>query len=231
MKREIDLKEVVDIIRKRIWIVLMITVITTIGGAAYGAKTTTLLYQASTNIIIGADAEYMKTLQVIIKNITVLEKVVKELNLDRTPEALATQISVQSLDGSQVVSINVVDTNPELAADIANTTASVFKREIPKIVDFKDVSLLSPAKVNPYPINETQNRTIIISLIFGLAISIGLAFLLDSFDDTIRPDQDMEDSLGLPLLGKVPKMTKKNIKKKSNHQQAVNVRSETIASK
>ena len=230
--REIDLREVVDIIKKRIWIVIVITVLSALAGATYSFfNAPTLLYQSSTRLIIGADSEYMKTLQVIIKDSTVLTKVVQELNLETSPEVLASQINVQSIEASQVVSINVVDTDPVRAAEIANTTATVFKEEIPKIVDFDDVRFLSEAKVNPYPINETQNRTVILACIFGLAISIGLAFLLDSFDDTIRPDQEIEELLGLPLLGRVPKMNKKNIKKKSNPQRSVALRGETIVTK
>ena len=71
------------------------------------------MYQTSSRIIINADAEYRKTLQVIMKDSTIMEKVVQNLNLDRSPEALAGQISVQSIDASQVVSIGVIDTGSE----------------------------------------------------------------------------------------------------------------------
>jgi capsular polysaccharide biosynthesis protein len=233
--REIDLKEVIDIIRKRLWIVLIITLISTAAGTWYSinkSNNTPSLYQSSTRLIIGASADLMTTLHVIIKDPIVLDKVVKELGLEKSPEALASQITVNSIESSQVVSINVTDTDPERAAIIANTTAKVFKEEIPKIIDFEDVRFLSEAKVVPFPINETQsNRTIIIACIFGIAVSIGLAFLLDSFDNTIRPDHDIEEIIGLPLLGRVPKMNKKNIKKKSKVQQAVTVRGETIVPK
>ena len=77
-----------------------------------------------------------------------MEKVVQDLNLDRSPETLAGQITVQSIDASQVVSISVVDTDPKMAANIANTTAKVFKEEILNIVGFNNVQLLSDAKID-----------------------------------------------------------------------------------
>ena len=101
-------------------------------GFVYSQISTTLLYQSSSRIIINADAEDRKTLQVIMKDSTIMEKVVERLKLDRSPEALAGQITVQSIDDSQVVSIGVIDTDPTMAANIANTTAKVFKEEIPK---------------------------------------------------------------------------------------------------
>jgi capsular polysaccharide biosynthesis protein len=229
--REIDLREVVDIIKKRVWMVIIITVLSTVAGAMYSTYNTTYLYQSSTRVIIGASAELMTTLQVIIKDTTILEKVVQEMNLEKSPEALSSQITISSIGGSQVVSINVTDTDANRAADIANTTARVFKEEIPNILEFDDVRVLSEAKVNPYPINETQNRTIILAFVFGLAVSIGLTFLLDSFDDTVRPDHDVEEIFDLPLLGRVSKMNKKNIKKKGQYQQAVGLRGENVVTK
>ena len=169
-----------------------------------------------------------KTLQVIIKDSTIMEKVVQELNLDRSPEALAGQITVQSIDASQVVSIGVTDTDPTMAANIANTTAKVFKEEIPNIVDFNDVQLLSDAKIIPNPINENQNRSIMISFIIGLVAGIGLVFFLDSLDDSVKSEDDVEEFLGVPVLGKVSKMKKKNLKKKNRRKQEIEFRGETI---
>ena len=63
---------------------------------------------------------------------------------------------MQSIDASQVVSISVIDSDPTMAANIANTTAKVFKEEIPNIIGFNDVQLLSEAKVVPYPINDSR---------------------------------------------------------------------------
>ncbi|MCL6570600.1 MAG: capsular biosynthesis protein [Bacillus sp. (in: Bacteria)] len=229
--KDINIKELFNVIKKRFWLIAFITVLVGVTGIFYSSLNTTLLYQSSAKIIISADAELMKTLHVIIKDSTVLEKVVDELNLERSPEGLAGQITVESIEGSQVVSIKVVDTNPKVAADIANTTAKVFKEEVPGIIEFNDVRFLSRAKVNPYPINENSNRTIIMAFIGGLIVGIGLAFLLDSFDDTIRSDREIEELLGIPVLGCISIMNKKNIKKKGHYQMEVNFRGETSVSK
>ncbi len=226
--KEINLKEIYRVIKERLWIVVIITIIATTIGVIYNTYFTTPLYQSSTSIIIEADAEYRKTLQVIIKDSTVLEKVIKELKADKSPEALAGQINVTSIDNSQVVSIAVIDVNPLQAAKIANTTAKVFKDEIPNIIGFDKVTILSDAKVYPYPINENKSRTIFISFLMGLIVGIGLVLLLDSLDDSIKSEQEVEEILGLPVLGKVSKMKKKNIKKPHNRRLDGELRGETI---
>ena len=49
-----------------------------------------------------------------MKDPTIMEKVAQDLNLKRSPEALAGQITVQSIDTSQVVSISVIDSDPNV---------------------------------------------------------------------------------------------------------------------
>jgi capsular polysaccharide biosynthesis protein len=229
--KDINLKELFLVIKRRLWLILVITAITTGLGAYYSYSTNTPLYQSSSRIIIGANSENRNTLQVIIKDTTVLDKVVNVLGLSQSPEALAGQITVASVDNSQVVSISVIDTDPNRAAQIANITAKVFKEEIPTIMDFKDVRILSDAKVNPWPINQSQNKLIAIALIAGLVIGIGLVFLLDSLDDSLRSDREVEEILGLPVLGRVSKMHKKNLKKKNVKQAELEVRSDTVGYK
>lgn len=214
--KEINLKEIFSVIKKRLWIIAIITAMSSIAGYLYGEKDITFLYQSSARIIIGEDAD-MNTLQVILKDPVVLEKVVEKLELNRSPESLGNQINVGIVDSSKVVNISVIDTDPKRAADIANTTAEEFKNEIGTLMNFDNLRIYLRAKANPNPINEEENRSGIIGLVFGLFAGIGFVFFLDSLDDTVRSQKDVEDYLGLPVVGRISKMTKKNIKKQSIH--------------
>lgn len=226
MAKDINLRELFMILKKRFWMIVIITLVAT--GAGYFQNNTKLdlLYQSSSRIIVGANAEYMKTLMVIMRDPIIMEKVVQKLELNRSPERLAGQISIDSIDNSQVVRITVIDTDPVLAADIANATGSIFKAEIGNIVDFNDVSYLSDAKVNQNPINSKGNRIIYIAFIIGLMIGIGFVFLLHSLDDTVNSLREIEELVGVPVLGTVSKMTKKNINKKKQKQPELEYRGE-----
>ena len=229
--KEINLKEIFSVIKRRLWIVIVMTFLAALMGLVYNSFFTTPLYQSSARIIIGADEQSMKTLQVIIKDTTVLENVIKEMDLEASPEALAGQISVASVDSSQVVSIGVVDTDPYRAAEIANTTAKVFKEVVPNVIDFNEVRFLSEAKVKPYPINDSKNRNIVLAFIVGLIAGTGLVFLLDSLDDTVKSVRDVEEYLGITVLGSVSKFSRKNLKKKTKGQLELEVRGETVGYK
>ncbi len=214
--KEINLKELYTVLKRRLWVIAIVTLLAAMAGIYFSQSAKTATYQTSSRIIIGADEESRKTLQVIIKDSTILDKVSKELRLNRTSDQLAGQISVNSIDNSQVVSINVFDTNPVLAAKIADKTAEIFKQEVPTIIGKDYIRLLSRAKINSVPMNQNQNNKITLFLVFGLGAGIGLAFLLESLDDKIRSESEIETLLGLPVLGKVSKMKKKNIKRKNS---------------
>jgi capsular polysaccharide biosynthesis protein len=229
--KDINLKELFLVIKRRFWVITVITIIASIIGAYLNNLSTTPLYQTSSRIIIGTDGESQKTLQVIIKDSTILDKVVKDLNLDKSSEELAGQISVASIDGSQVVSISVIDRDPILAASIADKTAQVFKDEVPNIVGEDYIRLLSNAKVNTSPINQENNNKLYLAIIAGIIVGIGFAFLIESLDDRIRSEKEIEALFGVQVLGKISKMNNRNIKKKKSGRLEIELRGETIGYK
>jgi capsular polysaccharide biosynthesis protein len=230
--KEINLKEIFQVLKRRFWVIIVVTILASIVGVIQNNTTTIPLFQSSSRIIIGADEESRKTLQVIIKDTIILEKVIKELALNKSAEELAGQISVESVDGSQVVSISVVDKNPILAAKIADKTARVFRDEVPNIIGKDYIRLLSDAKISTSPINQSNNNKLLIAVVGGLVVGIGLAFLLESLDDRIRSSQEIELLLGLPVLGRVSKVSKRSVKRKTGHMKFdLKLRGESIGNK
>lgn len=215
MAKEINLKEIFNIMKKRYWVIIATTIIVTLAGFFYSTLfNPSPLYQSGTRIVIGADANNMSTLMVMIKDPSILEKVSHQLNAQRSPNALDNEIIATNIDSSQVVSIAVTDSNPVVAAEIANLTASTFKSEAENILNFSKVQLLSPAKVIPVPINPDNNNKILYALFVGIVAGVGLVFLLNSLDNSIQSEQGLEKILEVTSLGSISKMNRKNIIKR-----------------
>ena len=229
--REISLKEYYEVIKKRIWLIILITMITTVAGYVYNSYTQTNLYESSRRMILGSDNGNMSTLMVMIKDPIIMEMVRDELNLSRSPEGIANQITVEQIDDSQVIKISAIDADPKIAMDIVNSTSKLFKSEIATILDFKEVQLLSEAKENPYPINPQGNRITIIAFVLGMITAVGLVFLLDSLDQTIKTNKDIEDYLDITVLGKVSNMNKKKFVTKRKVQPDMELRGDTVGIK
>ncbi|TXK91141.1 capsular biosynthesis protein, partial [Parageobacillus sp. SY1] len=129
-------------------------------------------------------------------------------------------------------SVTVQDPDPAMAAKIANKTADVFKNEIVKIMNIDNVSILSKAEVkeNQAPVKPKPLLNMAIAFVVGLMTGVGLAFLLEYLDNTIKTETDVEKHLGLPVLGAVSIISAEESKKAKKQVSMVKTRGETIGS-
>jgi Mrp family chromosome partitioning ATPase len=68
--------------------------------------------------------------------------------------------------------------------------------------------VLQPA-VNAARIQPRPRRDAVIGALVGLLLGIGLAFLAEALDTRVRDEKEIDGSLGLPLLGRIPSPPKK----------------------
>jgi capsular exopolysaccharide synthesis family protein len=67
-----------------------------------------------------------------------------------------------------------------------------------------NLTVTSKAQVPPVPIGPNRVRNIFIAFLLSLAAGIGLAFLLDYLDDSVKTSDDVGRFLGLPTLALIP---------------------------
>lgn len=228
MEETISLQELFKTIRKRLSLIAFITVIAITISGVVSFVILTPIYQSSTQILINqtkqettsvnaqdiqTNLQLINTYNVIIKSPAILSKVIEKLNLDTTPINLNSQITVNSVENSQVVTVAVQDPNPRQAVEIANTIASVFQEEIVKLMNVDNVNILAKAELaeNPSPIKPNPKLNMAIAAVIGLMLGVGVAFLLEYLDTTMKTEQDIEELLGLPILGLVSPIPDKEI--------------------
>lgn len=120
------------------WLIILAGVLA--GGAAYITSIrTTPVYQTTTRLLVNdppgmrsLDYTSMATTQTMIQTFSrmltdtpVLDKVIEKLRLNMSAATLRGSISVQVIQGTQILSVNVEDTIPARAVDIANTIGQV----------------------------------------------------------------------------------------------------------
>ena len=228
MEETISLQELFKTLKKRLALIIsaIIVAVTIAGVVSYLFLTP--IYQASTQILINqekketqqfnaqdiqTDLQLINTYNVIIKTPAILSKVIENLDLDTTPAGLSAKIAVNSEQNSQVLNISVQDPEAYVAVDIANTTAEVFQVEIQKLMNVDNVNILSPAVLaeNPSPIKPDPILNMAIAAVIGLMLGVGIAFLLEYLDTTVKSEQDIEELLGLPILGLVSPIAEKDM--------------------
>ena len=94
-----------------------------------------------------------------------------------------------------------VDTNRELYNAVLTRMKDV---EVISGDQHTIVSVINSAEVPTVPTSPRKTRDLLLSLMFGLASGVGLAFLMDFLDNTLKNPEEAENYLRLPSLGVVP---------------------------
>lgn len=226
MSVELDLKDYIRILRKRIWLiaafVAVVSVVTYLGSSLW----LTPIYQASTKLIVNKSNESVNvgqldlntvnlnirlidTYKEIIKTSAIMDKVVAEHpELGLTSDQLTSQIKVSSVNNTQVMTLAIENPSYRKAAEIVNAISIVFIKEIPSHMKVDNVSLLAPADPDKTasPIKPQPVLNAAIAFIVSLMLAVGVVFLIEYLDDTLRTEQDVEQYLGLPTIAMIPKV-------------------------
>ncbi|RDW20740.1 YveK family protein [Oceanobacillus chungangensis] len=230
MEETISLKEIFEVIKKRLLLISAITLGAAIIAAVISYFVLTPTYEASSQFIVNqerqdpntqlntgniqTDLQLINTYNVIIKTPAILDKVIEELSLPYSVGALSSKIAVSSAENSQVVTITVTDEDPAQAVKIANTTVGVFHDEIPELMNVNNVNILTEAQLspNPKPVAPNPILNIAIATVLGIMVGVGLAFLLEYLDNSITTEDDVEKKLGLPVLGVISRVSDEDVR-------------------
>lgn len=183
----------------------------TIQVPVYKSSTSLVLAKANdtastiTQSDVTLNKNLLSTYTEIIKSRRILNKVIEELDLDIKSGELANQISVTSVNDTELIVISAYNEDNKLARDIANAIAEVFKSEIVTIYSIENVSIIDKALTSNAPDNVNVVKQFIIGAGLGFLLSSLIIFIRFYFDDTVKSKEDIEKKLELPILGSVPK--------------------------
>jgi len=217
MEKTINLKELFQSLKKRLFLIFIITVIFTAISGIVSYFFLTPIYQSSTQILVNqtkdknaiynpsevqTNLQLINTYNAMIKSGAILDKVIEKENLSMTSGELNNSISVSNEQDSQIINITVQNEDPQKAEKIANSIATIFQNEIKSIMNVDNITVLTKANVGLL-VKPSIVLNMTLALVVGLMVGLGLAFLLDYLDTTIKNDKDVEEHLGLPILGAI----------------------------
>ncbi|HFR3895099.1 TPA: YveK family protein [Streptococcus suis] len=210
---------------KTIWRKKFLIIITALFGAGiafvYSSflvtpqfDSTTRIYVVSQNVEAGAGLTsqelqagtyLVKDYKEIILSQDVLTQVATELNLK---ESLKEKISVSIPVDTRIVSISVRDADPNEAARIANSLRTFAAQKIVEVTKVSDVTTLEEAVPAEEPTTPNTKRNILLGLLAGGILATGIILAMEVLDDRVKRPQDIEEVMGLTLLGVVPDFKK-----------------------
>lgn len=216
-----ELMEYFNIIKKRILLVVLITIGATALSAVLSYFVITPTYKADISVIIGKTEndfqspqvsyndvimyqKLVKTYSEFAKSRRVSEHVIESLNLKIEPSELQGMVSVAPKGDTEFLTITVKSKEPKEAKDIANQLARSLKYISNDVKKVDNVQLLDEALEPTVPDNPNPKLNMAIAFFIGLMISLGLAFLLEYLDNTVKSQEDIEKLTGIPVIGIIP---------------------------
>lgn len=208
MVEEINLNELFHYYISKLFVIILFAFIGLGLGVFYSAIIQKPLYSSYTTILLkdsGNNATLLKTYGELIKSKNVLNKVNSNLGLNYNADDLKGMISVESLNGTEIIKITVNNSKPEDAAKLANEIASVFNSEIGSYYsNVKSSMIVDKAEVSTSPYNVHLMKQIAIGTFIGGIIGIVVVFIKFYFDTTVKSSEEVESKLNLPVIGIIP---------------------------
>ena len=221
---DIDVFAMLKTLWKRKFSIVLVALVFAIAAFGYSAflakkeyQSTSRIYVVSrqnqdnnalTNSDLQAGSYLVKDYREIILSQNVLSQAIEELKLDMTPAELSKKISVSVPTDTRILSITAKDGDPKEAARIANGLRNVAAEKIIAVTKVSDVTTLDEAEVPQTPSSPNIRRNVLLGFIAGAGLMVVLMVVVEVLDDRVKRPEDIEELMGLTLLGIVPDIKK-----------------------
>ncbi|WP_392453243.1 YveK family protein [Streptococcus parasuis] len=218
---EIDVLSLLRTIWRKKFLILLTAILTTGLAFAYSAFLVTPQYDSTTRLYVvnqssdngagitnqdlQAGSFLVKDYKEIILSQDVLKNVTTTLGIT---EDIKDKITVTIPTDTRILSITVRDSDPNQAATIANTLRDEAAKKIIEVTKVSDVTTLEAALPAENPSTPQTKRNLVLGFIAGAFLATALVLVLEVLDDRVKRPQDIEEGLGMTLLGVVPQAEK-----------------------
>ncbi len=176
-------------------------------------------YKASEKVFIGKedtkDQSYntndvqmyqklIKTYAELMMTDDLVDRAIKSDGLNITSEKVLSSLTVTPRTDTQIIEIQYISTDKALAKDVVNSITNEFIKSSKELIPNGKVKVIESAKVPESPSSPNKAMNIFIASLVGFIISIGLAFLLEFIDNTFKTKGQLEEALGIPVIGVIP---------------------------
>jgi receptor protein-tyrosine kinase len=222
-----ELSRYLRVIRHRLWIIVACPIVAALAAGivsfllppVYEAQVSLLVRPAQPltttdpNVAALSADQISRTYASLMTQRPLLQSVSSELGLSIRPEDLAKEITVTPEPNTAILDVAVKDTNPALARDLANRLTADLIAEVkgfqqqetslPNSRTGDNLLIVAPAVLPDRPVSPNKTLNVAIAFAAGLLVALGLTFLLDYLDQSIKSDEELTSRLGLIPIGHI----------------------------
>lgn len=214
---EINLLEILGVLRARLFSILMSGVIL---AAVFGLGTMFLIepqYRSTSKLYIVGQSSSITSLtdlqtgtqltqdyMVLVQSRPVLEKVIDNLGLDMKYESLRGMVSLNNPQDTRILEVTVTTGDPYMAKEIVDEVSGVSVSRIAAIMNVDEPTIAEYGHLENSPSSPSLRKNILIGGMLGVLGSALVVVVLYLLNDTIRTEEDVEKYLGLNTLALIP---------------------------
>lgn len=223
---EIDLREILFVLRRKLVAILMTAFIFAGATFAYCQFVASPVYEAtsrlyiqtqSTSITSLADVQVSTVLAKdyveLIQSRTLCQEVIDNLDLNMTYSQLKESLTVTNPEDTRILNISIQSADPKSSKAIANEFARVARKQISDIMKTDEPSLWETAITPKNPVKPAKMKNTVLGFFAGGFVAGLISIVMYLMDDAIRTPEDIERRLGLNTLASIPEEGGKGKKK------------------
>jgi capsular exopolysaccharide synthesis family protein len=222
----VTLQHYLQVLRKRWMTLTVITllcvfaagVLTALSPATYAATATSFVSLTDVNSgpggSLASNSQFaqsrVESYPEVVHSPAVLQPVIDKLGLDMTVQELNHKVTAINPTSTVNLQVTATDTDPKLAASIANEVAANMATAIEKLetphngrVSPVKVTVTVPANVPQHAVSPKRTLNLALGLVVGLALGAVAAIIREQLDTSVRTGNELYELTGLSPLGSV----------------------------
>ena len=218
----VSLQDLTSNILKKWWVILATAIVIASLAFGYTKNYCTPIYKTTAKILvlktqdvdqinpndITVATNLTKDYEELVTDHSVMEEVIEVLELNMSQESLRSKVSVYNPSNTRILEVTVSNEDPELAKNIANCICAVARDKIVELFGISQVNIMSTALVPKSPSSPNITKNVILGFALGIIISCSIIIIMFIRDDKIKSPKDIENYLGLSVLGTIPYIKK-----------------------
>jgi capsular polysaccharide biosynthesis protein len=214
---EIDLMSLLGMLLRKWYIILGFTLLFFIGSLIYAYVALEDQYTANASMMVlvsneeqsneqnfNFSSKLVKTYTELAKSNIVVDQVIERLGLSCGQENLRNRITVTGVQDTIIIKLSIVSNDQQMSMDIANTMVTVMQEVSGTYDGFDNIEILDQAQLPLTPSGPNRMLYLAIGIIIGGITGVGIIFITEMLDKTIKTHKDIEQKLKLRVLATIP---------------------------
>lgn len=216
---EIDISELIKAIIKKLWIVILVTILGSVVAYLISVYAITAMYTSTTKIYVinrqntqstttytdlQTGVQLTKDYKVLVMSRTVMEDVIQNLELDISYESLVNLVTVNTPADTRIIEIEVMYKDPYMAKAIVDAIAHSSAEKMVSIMEMEKVNIVEEGNIASFSSSPKVLRNSVIGGFIGLLVTLVAITIIYLKDDSVKSADDIEKYIGITTLGMIP---------------------------